>query len=105
MFCSPNGVPWVFRGTHLPMITDNPCSKTRNRSNAVTALNSTTRTLIAFFAAMALMIVVVLATVSATSSVHAASTWHKVSAASTWHHVTAASTWNKVAGDNASTWH
>ena len=42
----------------------------------MTALNSTTRTLIAFFAAMALMIVVVLATVSATSSVHAASTWY-----------------------------
>jgi hypothetical protein len=43
------------------MITDNPRKKSRNWSNAMTAFNSTTRTLLAFFAAMALMIVVVLA--------------------------------------------
>ena len=73
----------------------------------MTALTTSARTLIALFAAMALMFVVVLATVTATSSDHAASTWHKNSAASTWHSTVAASTWNQVAviGSNASTWH
>jgi hypothetical protein len=83
----------------------------------MTALNSTTRTLLAFFAAMALMIVVALATFSATSSDHAAATWHQVSAAATWHSapnaatwntVSAAATWNQVSNTgttNASTWY
>ena len=74
----------------------------------MTAVRITSRTLIALFAAMALMLVVVAATFSATSSNHAASTWHKVSAASTWHSVHAASTWNKVStvgSTDASTWH
>jgi hypothetical protein len=101
-FCSPNGVPWVFRGIPLPMITDNPRKKSRNWSNAMTAFNSTTRTLLAFFAAMALMIVVVLATFSATSSDHAAATWHKVLAAATWHSTSSAATWNTVSA--AATW-
>jgi hypothetical protein len=84
-----------------------PAQKPRNWSNAMTAVQNTSRTVIALVAAMALMLVVVLATFSATSSNHAASTWHKVtSAASTWHKVTsAASTLNQVAGTNASTWH
>ena len=54
----------------------------------MTAVRITTRSLIALFAAMALMLAVVLATFSAASSDHAASTWHKLSAASTWHNVT-----------------
>ena len=44
----------------------------------MTALRTTSRTLLALFAAMALMFVVVLSTISATSSNHAAATWHKV---------------------------
>jgi hypothetical protein len=71
----------------------------------MTAVRFTSRTLIALFAAMALIFAVVLTTVTATSSDHAASTWHQVKAASTWHSVTAASTWNNVAPTNASTWH
>src|SRR5471030_1306198 len=84
-----------------------PAQTPRNRSNAMTALHTTSRTLIALFAAMALVLVVVLATFTATSSNHAASTWNKVSAASTWNKVSAASTWNKVSNvgnTNASTW-
>lgn len=69
----------------------------------MTALNSTARTMIAFLAAMALMIVVVLATFSATSSDHAAATWHKISAAATWHLTASAATWNTVSA--AATWH
>jgi predicted cupin superfamily sugar epimerase len=72
----------------------------------MTAVRITARSLIALFAAMALMLVVVLATFSAASSDRAASTWHKVSAASTWHSVTGspdASTWHNVSA--ASTWH
>jgi hypothetical protein len=83
----------------------------------MTAVRITARSLIALFAAMALMLVVVLATFSAASSDRAASTWNKISAASTWNKVTgsqhastwnnvsAASTWNKVTTSrNASTW-
>jgi hypothetical protein len=72
------------------------------------ALHATSRTLIALFAAMALMLVVVLATFTATSSNHAASTWHQISAASTWHQVTAASSTDKISDlstPDASTWH
>lgn len=72
----------------------------------MTAVRITARSLIALFAAMALMLAVVLATFSAASSDHAASTWHKLSAASTWHNVTTsrdASTWHNVSA--ASTWH
>ena len=65
----------------------------------MTALQTTSRTLIALFAAMALMLVVVLAAFSATSSDHAASTWNHVSAASTWNQVSA------IATPDASTWH
>jgi hypothetical protein len=93
------------------MITDNPCSKTRNRSNAMTALKTTTRTLIAFFAAMAIMIVVGLATVSLSSSDRAGATWNHLTAGATWNHVhagsvSAAATWNRVSGgiNNGATW-
>jgi hypothetical protein len=53
----------------------------------MTAVRTTSRSVIALFAAMALMLVVVLATFSAASSDYAASTWHNVtgSNASTWH--------------------
>jgi hypothetical protein len=83
-----------------------PAQTPRNRSNAMTAARITARSLIALSAAMALMLAVVLATFSAASSDHAASTWHKVSAASTWHKAPTAadaSTWHKVLA--ASTWH
>jgi hypothetical protein len=77
----------------------------------MTALNTTTRTLIALFAAMALMIVVGLATMSMTSSDRAGATWNKIHAGATWNHlhasVSAAATWNKVSAggtNNGATW-
>jgi hypothetical protein len=87
----------------------------------MTAIRSTSRTLLALFAAVALMLVVALSTFSATSSNHAAATWNKVHAAATWNlaphtsagnaatwnTVSAAATWNKVAATgttNAATW-
>ena len=78
----------------------------------MTALNTTTRTLIALIAAMALMIVVGLATMSMSSSDRAGATWNKVHAGATWNHLhagtaSAAATWNKVSGggtNNGATW-
>jgi heme/copper-type cytochrome/quinol oxidase subunit 2 len=109
-FCPYNARPWVFRGNRLPMITTNPSQTPSARSNAMTALRSTSRTAIALFAAVALMIIVALSAFSATNSNRAASTWHKSpTAASTWHVAPlAASTWNLVPTGttvDASTWH
>ncbi len=75
----------------------------------MTAIRTTSRTLLALFAAMALMLVVALGAFSATGTSKAASTWHiSPKAASTWHvSPLAASTWNKVTttgSTNASTW-
>jgi hypothetical protein len=63
----------------------------------MTSVRATSRTLIALFAALALMLVMVLAAFSATSHNQAGSTWHRNLAGSTWH---AAPT-----GVDGSTWH
>jgi hypothetical protein len=69
----------------------------------MTALKTTSRTLIALFAAMALMLVIVLAAFSATSSDHGAATWNHAPAGGTWNTVSAAATWH--AKTAAATWH
>jgi hypothetical protein len=76
----------------------------------MTAVRATSRTLIALFAALALVLVVVLAAFSVTTHNQAGSTWnHRTNAGSTWNHSTlAGSTWNNrvvtTSASNGSTW-
>lgn len=76
----------------------------------MTAVRATSRTFIALFAALALMLVVVLAAFSVSAHDQAGSTWNnRPKAGSTWNHTStvAGSTWNNrvVTGtSNGSTW-